>query len=202
MLKHMKWSAIFSSIAMLVAGIILVIFPETSASIICTVIGVCAIVVGLGYVISYFTLETREILYRNDLVTGILIVMIGLLALFKQDVIANMIPMILGLVIVVSGLAKLQNAAVARKIGYEGAGAYTILSIISIVVGLVIMFFLSGSTAMKTLFTIIGIGLIYSGASDLYVTLFLSGKYHKFMKAFEERNRVIDVEAENERESE
>ncbi len=202
MLKEIKWNAIFSSLAMLVAGILLIVLPDISSKIICTVIGIIALVIGLSYIISYFMLETRLMLYRNDLVTGILIAMLGLLALFKQDFIANLIPLILGLVIVISGLAKLQNAAVAKKIGYEGAGAYMILSIISIVVGLLIMFFLSGTVAMRTLFTIIGIGLLYSGASDLYVTVFLSGKYHKFKKAFEEKNNVIEAETSNERESE
>lgn len=117
--------------------------------------------------------------------------------LAKQNIVLDMIPILLGLVIVVSGISKLQNAIIARRIGYDGAGLYMILALISIVFGFVIMFFLSGALAAKTLFVLIGAGLVYSGGSDLYVTLFISKKYNKFMKEFENgmHNRVIDVDA-------
>lgn len=200
MLKNMKWWSILSSAAMIAAGFLLVIFPDVSVSAVCTVIGAAFAVWGIVKIISYFTLSIEDFLYRYDLVAGLLFLMIGLLILYRKELLLNLIPLILGLVIVISGIAKLQNAVVARRIGYGSAGAYLLMAAVSIVFGFVIMFFLSGTMAAATLFMLIGAGLIYSGASDLYVTLFLSGKYRKFMKEYEKSlrdDRIIDAEAED-----
>ena len=114
---------------------------------------------------------------------------------------AEILPIIFGLVILISGLVKVQSASVAKRIGYQGANAYTILGVISIILGVIIMFFLPGSVATETLFIVIGIGMIYSGISDLYVTCFLSSKYKKFIRAWKEKMgepKVIDAEVTDE----
>ena len=107
--------------------------------------------------------------------------------------------MILGLLNLMSGLVKIQNAIVAKRIHYTASMSYLILGVICIVLGAIVMFGLSGQTAARTLFTIIGIFLIFAGASDLYVTLFLSGRYRKFMKDYQDT--VIDAKTENEHEA-
>ena len=138
-------------------------------------------------------------MYRSDMIAGLLFILGGILMLVRQNIVLDIIPILLGLVIVISGITKLQNAVIAKRIGYDGATLYMILALISIVFGFVIMFFLSGTLAAKTLFVLIGAGLVYSGGSDLYVTLFISNKYNKFMKEFEKgmHDRVIDAESED-----
>ena len=62
------------------------------------------------------------------------------------------------------------------------------------------MFFLSGETTQNIIFIIIGCGLIYSGASDLFIQFFLASKFNAFIKHFEgaikdAQSNVINVEA-------
>lgn len=199
MLKNLKSWSILSAIVMIAVGLILMIFPGVSLNVVCTVLGIAFIAWGAIRILSYFMLSIDEFMYRSDMIAGLLFILGGVVMLARQNLMLDIIPILLGLVIVISGIAKLQNAVIAKRIGYDGATMYMILALISIIFGFVIMFFLSGTIAAKTLFVLIGAGLVYSGGSDLYVTLFISNKYNKFMKEFEKDldNRVIDVESED-----
>lgn len=201
MLKEMKWSSIISSLLYIAAGVILILYPENSAELVCNITGIIMMVYGVIEIINYFTLDIRDALFRADLIVGLMALLAGAVIFFKKDLLLNLIPIIFGILIVVSGFSKLQNAVVAHKIGYKGAVSYLILSVVSIVLGFAIMFFLSGTLAAKTLFIIIGISCLYSGCSDLFVTLYLSRKYKKFMDAFKRKLKeddVIDVQIESE----
>ncbi len=199
MLKNLKSWSILSAIVMIAIGLVLMIFPGVSLNVVCTVLGIAFIAWGAIRILSYFMLSIDEFMYRSDMIAGLLFILGGVVMLARQNLMLDIIPILLGLVIVISGIAKLQNAVIAKRIGYDGATMYMILALISIIFGFVIMFFLSGTIAAKTLFVLIGAGLVYSGGSDLYVTLFISNKYNKFMKDFEKNlnDRVIDVESED-----
>lgn len=199
MLKNLKSWSILSAIVMIAVGLILMIFPGVSLNVVCTVLGIAFIAWGAIRILSYFMLSIDEFMYRSDMIAGLLFILGGVVMLARQNLMLDIIPILLGLVIVISGIAKLQNAVIAKRIGYDGATMYMILALISIIFGFVIMFFLSGTIAAKTLFVLIGAGLVYSGGSDLYVTLFISNKYNKFMKDFEKNlnDRVIDAESED-----
>ena len=199
MFRNLKSWSVLSAITMIAIGLVLMIFPGVSLNVVCTVMGIAFIAWGAIRILSYFLLSIEEFMYRSDMIAGLLFILGGILMLARQNIVLDIIPILLGLVIVISGITKLQNAVIAKRIGYDGATLYMILALISIVFGFVIMFFLSGTLAAKTLFVLIGAGLVYSGGSDLYVTLFISNKYNKFMKEFEKgmHDRVIDAESED-----
>ena len=182
MLKNLKWSSIIKSLIYIGAGILLAVFPDVSASVICDVIGIACIVTGVISITTYFMLDLKDSLFRNDFVTGVMIVMLGILVIYQKSVVLKLIPFILGIVILVSGFSKLQDSIDARRIGYKYSWIYIILAAVSIVLGLVIMFSLPSSVTNSILFTIIGCSLVYSGATDLYATIYLSNKINKFMK--------------------
>ena len=197
-MKNIRVASVVEAVLLLAAGILLVVFPQASASIVCTILGLGGIFFGLAEVILFFTQDMMSLMDKDSFVTGMTSVLIGCLILFKKDLVMDLIPVILGLLILMSGLVKIQNAIVAKRIHYTASMSYLILGVICIVLGAIVMFGLSGQTAARTLFTIIGIFLIFAGASDLYVTLFLSGKYRKFMKDYQDT--VIDAKTENEHE--
>lgn len=198
-MKNIRVASVVEAVLLLAAGILLVVFPQASASIVCTILGLGGIIFGLAEVILFFAQDMMSLMDKDSFVTGMTSVLIGCLILFKKDLVMDLIPVILGLLILMSGLVKIQNAIVAKRIHYTASMSYLILGVICIVLGAIVMFGLSGQTAARTLFTIIGIFLIFAGASDLYVTLFLSGRYRKFMKDYQDT--VIDAKTENEHEA-
>ena len=112
----------------------------------------------------------------------------------------DFIPLVTGLIICISGLGKLQSSAIAVRIGYSNALIYFLLSVVSIVFGVWVMFFVQGMFAAKTVFMLIGAGLLFSGLSDLFVTVFLSAKYTSYVKKFEREHNIIDAEVVDEKE--
>ena len=84
----------------------------------------------------------------------------GLIIIFKQQILLDIIPILLGLVIVADGFGKLQNAVVAKRIGSSQYATYIVLAAVSIVLGFVIMFFLTGADLQKILFVVIGVSLV------------------------------------------
>lgn len=199
MLKEVKWSNILISIIYIVIGILLIAFPKVSGDVITSIIGIGFLALGAVAVINYFLIPVKDAFYRNDFVYGVIAIVFGLIIITKQNLIADLIPVILGLVITASGVRKVQQAIVAKRINYSQSAFYFVMGIISIILGVVIMFWLSGQTAKNIVFIVIGAGLVYDGVSDLIATLFLANKFSNFMKTFknEEEDNVIDVTAED-----
>ncbi|MDD6259076.1 MAG: DUF308 domain-containing protein [Erysipelotrichaceae bacterium] len=199
MLKEVKWSNILISIIYIVIGILLIAFPKVSGDVITSIIGIGFLALGAVVVINYFLIPVKDAFYRNDFVYGVIAIVFGLIIITKQNLIADLIPVILGIVITASGVRKVQQAIVAKRINYSQSAFYFVMGIISIILGVVIMFWLSGQTAKNIVFIVIGAGLVYDGVSDLIATLFLANKFSNFMKTFknEEEDNVIDVTAED-----
>jgi uncharacterized membrane protein HdeD (DUF308 family) len=191
MLKQVKWSSILLSVSYIVAGVLLIMFPSASGTVIAWILGIAAIVYGVIDLTTYFLLDVRESLNRNEFAVGVLCIIFGIILIVKKDIIVEFIPIIMGMIILASGFGMMQKAIVAKRIGYDRSGIYMILAIISIILGIAVMFFMNGQTARNVIFIVAGIGLMYCGASDLIATLFLAGKFNKFVKAFENAAQAV-----------
>ena len=149
--------------------------------------GVGAIAAGLFSIIRFFTYELSESFYRNDFLIGIVIMTIGIVILFRPQVFISIIPFVLGIVIMFSSFSKLQDGITAKRLGYANHMLYIILALIDCVFGLIVLF--NPFDFATILFVIIGVGLVYSGASDLYVTIYLSKKFNEYYKTLNEPNK-------------
>ena len=204
MLKNIKWTAVLISVVYIVAGVLLVMYPSASADVICNIIGYALVLSGIVNIATYFMLDLKDSLFRNDFVIGIVLSLLGVLVIVEKDAFQTLIPFVLAIIIVASGFAKLQNAIDMMRLKVNKSWIQFVLALISIVFGLVIMF--GKINGNDVLFTVIGVGLIYSGATDLYSTIYLSAKVKKYFKALEEakhqqelkrEGNVIDVPLEN-----
>lgn len=202
MFKNLKWSAIIVSVVYMAVGVLLIMYPQASADVICDVIGYSMIISGVINIVTYFMLDLRTSLYRNDFVIGVVTALLGFLVIYQKHVFQGIIPFILSLIIVASGFSKIQDAIDAVRLGYKNGWVYIVMSLISLVIGLVIMF--GKINGNELLFRVIGIGLLYSGISDMYSTIYLSSKIKMFVKHLEEAEKqarmkasdqVIDVQA-------
>lgn len=205
MLKKVNWASAALSVIMIVVGILIIIYPDVTSDVAAMILGIGAIVYGAFNMISYFLLKPEQILHSNQFIIGFLSILFGILVLYKRDLIIDLVPVILGFIIVISGIYKLQTGIVAKKIGYQGASVYLILALISVALGIVVMFFLNGENMKTFLFIMIGVSLVYSGASDLFANAVLAAKFNSFLKGFEKKysdakNHVVDAEVVDEQE--
>ncbi len=195
MLKKIKWTSVLLAIAEIAAGVLLIMFPALSSDVICYMVGVGACIFGIISLTQYFLLSLEDSLFRNEFVIGIMSLLAGILIMVKKELIIDLVPVVLGMLIVLSGFIKLQRAVVAMRIHYDKALYYGIMGVIAIILGLVIMFVLSPVKTQEIIFRTIGGGLVYCGVSDLITVFLLAGKFHKFVNDFKNGNIAVTVTA-------
>ena len=92
----------------------------------------------------------------------------------------------------ISGYKKLQDCVDAWRLGLKYGVLYFVLASISIGIGLFIL--IDSTLSIKTLHVLIGIGLLYSGVSDLISTIFLASKMTEYLSG----NKKIEEPVEKE----
>ena len=180
MLKNLKWNAILTALIYVVAGAILIIFPDKVQNVICNIIGLVGIILGVIRIFMYLSAEVQDAIYRNDFVEGIVLILIGILVIYQKAIIQSLIPFIVAIVIIVDGFVKLQDGIDAKRLGYDKSYIYVIFAAISIIVGLIVMFNLVDTG--NILFQILGGGLVYCGVSDIVSVVFIANRVKKFIE--------------------
>ncbi|MDE6419408.1 MAG: DUF308 domain-containing protein [Lachnospiraceae bacterium] len=171
-LKKLKFNVIISSVIYVALGVILLIWPEMTAKNICYVVGVISIAVGVVNLIDYIRKDYSVDAYRYNLVYGMVFILLGIFIFVKVETVISIIPVLLGFAVTISGLLKFQNAVDLVRMKYNGWGIVMIVSILNVAFGVVLI--MNPFTSAMILFICIGIGMIYSGVSDLIATIMLS----------------------------
>jgi len=179
MLKELKWNSVIIAVLYMVLGIILILYPGTVAKTLCILIGWFLVIGGIVTMITYAAKDISTIFSRNDFAFGLIAIILGLVALVKADQLAALIPVLFGIVVTISGFMKLQSAVNLKRAGATNQNLLLILALINILFGCLLIFM---PFSQAILMTCIGVGLIYSGITDLIVTIRLSTKYKEFTK--------------------
>lgn len=194
--KEAKWQSLIGNAIYIIMGIVLLVFPETSAKTFCYVLGIAAMVIGVFTILIYLFREVQKNYHSNDFVLGAMEVLLGAVVLYKADLIVSLIPYILGIFVVFSGILKLQTTIDVRRMGIGTELVFLILSLINIVWGIVLivdpfrMFMEDQAAAVKMLFIFIGVGLLFSGISDTIATLYMS----RMVRRQEKQGKPVDLE--------
>ena len=107
--KNFRWDSIVIAIASIVLGIILIVFPEITLKTLGYAIGIGIIVLGVISIIFYLARESSDNLNRNDFLLGTVEIVIGICAIIKIAIIIDLLPIAMGIIIIISGCAKLQD---------------------------------------------------------------------------------------------
>jgi len=163
-----------TAVMMLLLGIVMIIFPEAIMNFICYLFAAAFIIAGLVKLGFFFKMDIKEAVFTNDFSMGIVMIVLGLIFATKANLIESIIPMIMGLVIVVNGIIKLQHAFNLKRIGSSSATFVLIISLLCIGIGVVLLFVPSTMSKIITIF--IGIGFVVSGLTDLAAYFVVSKK--------------------------
>ncbi len=170
-LKKLNWGQMSSAIIYTVLGLVLAFFPQTVNEMISYVLAAALFLVALIFLFNYFKKNVQNNFFRNDLVFAVIALVIGILLLVKRSSVLELIPIVLGAITIVSGVKKLQNALDLIRLKIGGWKSIIILAAINIVFGIVLVW--QASAAVNTVIRLIGIGLIFSGASDMFSMLWI-----------------------------
>lgn len=172
-LKELKWNLIVLALAFVTIGIIFLIYPVEVQTTACYIIAALLIVVGVISLINYLRKDISGIIYRYDLVVGLSAILGGILVIIKIQELTELILVVLGFLVTISGILKLQNSVDMLRLGHGTWHVAFAMAIINIIFGIVLLINPFSSDVQKLL---IGIALIYSGLTDLFVTIAISKK--------------------------
>jgi uncharacterized membrane protein HdeD (DUF308 family) len=187
-LKSIRKETLAAAIMYIAAGLILVLFPETTARTIGYAFACILLILGLRSVFNYMMREVCVSFYHYDLVIASILIIASVAVFINVDAVVGFIPFILGIFVTISGAIKLQNAIDLKRLNNGGFFMVFIFALVNIVLGIILI--LNPFDAMTTLIVLIGIGLIYSGITDLTTMIFITRK----IKKYEQANSVIEGE--------
>ena len=178
-LKELKWDALFTGVLYILLGIVALLIPETMERLLGYLIGAVLILAGAVSMISYLLRDAHQNYYHNDFLHGLIGIVLGIMILYKVNIIISLVPVVLGVLVLVSGLSKLQDVIDLKRMEYGNWIVMLVLAIINLVLGLVLIF-----NPMKTaavLFRLLGVGLIFSGVTDCFTTLYFAKKIRNYL---------------------
>lgn len=179
-LKKIKWDMIAASVVCTALGIILVVFPEAVNEMITYILSAGLFVVSAFEFYNYFKQSAENTMYGNSLVFAVASLILGIVVLAKREFIISLVPMFLGILIIVSGVKKLQNSFDLLRLKISGWLAVMILAAVNIIFGTVMVVYSFESATVITI--LIGVGLIYSGLTDIFSTIWVSSCAKKCVK--------------------
>lgn len=184
--KSAASTAIIASLAYLVLGFIMMLFPSSISSVLCYTLGIVLTVYGLFNIISFFI--NKEFGLYFELIVGVLATAFGIFTLFSPSIIVNIIFVTIGIIIIIDSLMDIKHSLQLKALGMKYWWICTAVSVSVIILGLCTIFF--PSFFGDFLIFLLGIIMIYEGISGLSI-IGLFSHYSKNRK----NDKMIDVDA-------
>ena len=175
-LREQRRSSIAAAGITLVLGLLLVLAPNRSIRLLCTLLGAALLITGLVYLFSWLA-RRREGFPAWFLIPGLILAALGLWLLTSPGSVIVLIQFIVAAVLIFHGAIDLQGAVSLLRLGFAGWWLDLLLSALTLVLGVVVL--LNPLGTMEALTVLIGLSLIYDGVSDLYLI-------HRVTRAFRE----------------
>ena len=172
LLKQLKWNLILLAVIFIALGIVLILWPGATMKTICYLLAAMHLAIGVVSLINYLRKDISGIIYRYDLVVGLCAILGGILVIVKVDKLTDLIPAVLGFLVTMSGIMKMQNSVDMLRLGHGTWHVAFAMAIVNIVAGIVLL--MNPFEAAQILIMCLGIALVYSGITDLYVTISIS----------------------------
>lgn len=170
LIRKAKTAYIAMSVVMLILGLALMIWPEISLSVLCLVVGVILTVFGVVKLISYFSRDLYRLAFQFDLALGIFTLVFGVILMVRPTRILSILPTIIGILIFLDGVFKIQTAMDARRFGMDRWWGILILAIATGAFGLLLI--LNPFEGAVALMTLLGLTLLVDGIQNLWVVLY------------------------------
>ncbi|HAG68686.1 MAG TPA: hypothetical protein DCL38_01785 [Lachnospiraceae bacterium] len=161
------------AITFIVMGLVMIFFPQFTLEMLCYLIAAVLAVLGVFNLVIYFTRDILKDVYRYDFVTGLMMVLVAVIFVWRSQLMINIIPIIMGIIVFWNGVTKLQRSIDLLRTGYSGWIFVLIFALMSITVAIFII--LQPDFIAQAVTVIIGISLVFGGVSDI-VTLILLGR--------------------------
>ncbi len=168
--KCAKWFTILSSLLLCLCGLVLFLWPGTSMSVICNLLGILMLVFGLSKLIGYFFNVSYHLAFQFDLALGLFALLFGILFLVHPGVILSIIWLLVGVYEIVEGVFKMQTALDAGRYHLSGWWFLMLSAVVCVLFGVFLTFNPSKGGALFVQVT--GISLLFVGIENMVFTFY------------------------------
>ena len=147
-IKLSAWSAVLESFILMVFGILCVIWPETIIQAIAYLVGAFFIVRGGIVLIDYFAASNQKNNSSNKLLSGVICVVLGIIAIVAGQDIAHVFSIIIGVFIIYEALVRLNAAIKLRSANANGWKELAAISILMMILGIIVTFAAGGAVML------------------------------------------------------
>ncbi len=193
-IKEFSRSFIFLSVLYVAVGLILLLLPAMSVTVIGNGFGVIMIVMGITYGILFFTGSKKtEGLLQMDLIIGIICLAFGIFILLTPGFVEMVLPLAVSVLLLIGAIVKIQNAISMRQLMIRHWYLVLICAIVIIVLAILLLFNpFQLQDRQKIIY--IGICLILDGLTNLLSLICIRVRSRK-IKRMQEKNPGTDVKA-------
>lgn len=181
------WYIVISAIFCII-GLILIIHPSFSIGFIGTLCGIALIVFGAVKLVGYFSGDAYRAVFKFDMAAGILSVILGIVTVINPQGLLNLICIVLGIAVLLDSIFKIQTAVDSKRMGISRWPLIMIPAVITGIAGLVLL--LRPAESGELLTVILGVSVLCEGVMNL-ITALTAVKIEK-----DNEVNVIEIEAD------
>lgn len=183
-------SSMITSGFLMVLGILLLFQSEITILSISYVLGAILIAIGVLAIIRFIKNTNNSTKSELDIIYGVVTVILGLLIIQNPQAIASIIPIILGITIIINSATKLQYSFELKANKNNQWKATMLVSIISTICGVVLLFNPFKGAVLLT--QVVGIFIIIYSVLDIISTIAIKKNVADIKEAIE--NSITDAE--------
>lgn len=168
-MKMAKTGYIIMSLLFGVLGIWMLIRPKVLLPVFAGVFGGLFLLFGVVKLIGYFSKDLFRLAFQYDLVSGILLIVTGIIAIVKAEQFVLFTSIVLGIYVLADGLLKIQIALDSRIFGIEQWWLILAVAVLTGITGGFLIFY--PCEGAEFLMMLLGICLLAEGILNLVTVL-------------------------------
>jgi uncharacterized membrane protein HdeD (DUF308 family) len=175
--RHIRFDVLLSAILCIAFGIVLILYPTEVTAIICRIFAAILIIMGAGYIFSYFANEKKNTL---RIAGGLVFLLVGVWVLIRPNSVLMLIPIVIGVILLIHALEDFRLALDTKNQNYSGWWIIFLMALISAALGVVCICDSFGVLEISLI--LIGISLIYDGISDIWIVISATRSFRRYEK--------------------
>ncbi len=172
--KFISSNYIVQAVLSIVLGLLLAVWPEITTITVVYILAACIAIWGIATLITYVRQRRQIDSTEGGLAFGIFLLIIALVVFIFPEAVAGFFSVILGALLVLSGLVNAVRSATLKKYGGNSWIGTLIISLLIAAGGIVII--VNPFETAVTFVLVLGILLVIKGVIDLVINLMLSKK--------------------------
>lgn len=171
-IRNLRTSYLLFSLAVIVFGVLLIVFPETYLSVVGIIAGAVILLAGIVNIVLYFKGLYFGIPSGFALTAAIAFMVIGFLLISNPFSGSSIITFMIGVFVTVEGIFRIQNAAEEKRAGLRRWWILLVFGIAGLVFGIMTILHPFDTAVIISRFA--GVSLIIDGISDAIACIYVS----------------------------